>query len=97
MSLSEEGRLATQTASMQVSLTHTGEELTEGRHYWEVEVVNGYPIAGVCRPDADPAVPTPGPNTLLSIAECRARAAVNLGIYTPVIVYAVTHFCDTFL
>ena len=38
--VSEEGKLATQTANSQDSLTHTGEELTEGRHYWEVEVVD---------------------------------------------------------
>ena len=38
------------------SLTHTGEELTEGRHYWEVEIAgdNGDIYIGVCRPDADP-------------------------------------------
>ena len=35
--MSEEGKLVTQTAD-EVSLTHTGEELTEGRHYWEVEI-----------------------------------------------------------
>ena len=55
VSVSEEGKLATQTAEgYQDSLTHTGEELTEGRHYWEVEIVDGYPLLGVCRPDADP-------------------------------------------
>jgi hypothetical protein len=54
VSVSEEGKLATQTADWQFSLTHTGEELTGGRHYWEVEIVVGFPLLGVCRPDADP-------------------------------------------
>ena len=58
LSVSEEGKLATQTAYNQYSLTHTGEELTEGRHYWEVEIVDrrdtGRLFLGVCRPDADP-------------------------------------------
>ena len=55
--VSEEGLLATQTANEEWSLTHTGEELTEGRHYWEVEIVdrkNDSLFLGVCRPDADP-------------------------------------------
>ena len=34
VAVSEEGKLATQTADMEWSLTHTGQELTEGRHYW---------------------------------------------------------------
>ena len=54
--MSEEGKLATQTVNGR-SLTHTGEELTEGRHYWEVEIVDrkdGDLFLGVCRPDADP-------------------------------------------
>ena len=54
LAVSEEGRLATQRANYRFSLTHTGEELTEGRHYWEVELVSGFPDIGVCRPDADP-------------------------------------------
>ena len=54
VSVSEEGKLVTQTAERQASLTHTGEELTEGRHYWEVELVEDLPLLGVCRPDADP-------------------------------------------
>ena len=55
VSVSEEGKLATHTA-IDWSLTHTGEELTEGRHYWEVEVVEqaAGTYVGVCRPDADP-------------------------------------------
>eukprot|EP00935_MAST-01C_sp_MAST-1C-sp1_P000233 g233.t1 len=55
--VSEEGKLATQTADDEDSLSHTGEELTEGRHYWEVEIVDlqdGGLWLGVCRPDADP-------------------------------------------
>ena len=52
--VSEEGKLATQTGKYQDSLTHTGEELTEGRHYWEVELVDDSSYFGVCRPDADP-------------------------------------------
>jgi hypothetical protein len=54
--VSEEGMLATQTAEDVWSLTHTGEELTEGRHYWEVELVTEGEYAmqfGICRPDAD--------------------------------------------
>ena len=54
VSVSEEGKLAMQTADGQASLTHTGEELTEGRHYWEVEIVKGGGAFGVCRSDADP-------------------------------------------
>ena len=55
--VSEEGKLATQTADRQLSLTHTGEELTEGRHYWELEATGTGvtdTMLGVCRPDADP-------------------------------------------
>ena len=53
----EEGKLVMQTADEEWSLTHTREELTEGRHYWEVELVDqqyGDLYLGVCRPDADP-------------------------------------------
>ena len=49
----EEGKLVTHTAEEEYSLTHTGEELTEGRHYWEVELIDRYPHVVVCRPDAD--------------------------------------------
>ena len=54
--MSEEGKQVTHTADYQWSLTHTGEELTEGRHYWEVEIVGQLAgtYVGVCRPDADP-------------------------------------------
>ena len=34
VAVSEEGELATQTADNERSLTHTGQELREGRHYW---------------------------------------------------------------
>jgi hypothetical protein len=56
VAVSEDGNLVTQTADNKDSLTHTGEELTEGKHYWEVEVVarRGYAAIGVCRPDANP-------------------------------------------
>ena len=52
--VSEDGMLATQTTSGRDSLTTTGEELTEGRHYWEVQLTgDGYPAIGVCRPNLD--------------------------------------------
>ena len=54
VTVSEEGKLAMLTAGdYEWLLTHTGEELTEGRHYWEVKIVGGG-LFGVCRPDADP-------------------------------------------
>eukprot|EP00935_MAST-01C_sp_MAST-1C-sp1_P000058 g58.t1 len=55
--VSEEGKLVTQTVDDEWSLTHTGEELTEGRHYWEAEIAGGEIGCcnlGVCRPNADP-------------------------------------------
>ena len=54
VTVSEEGLLATQkeAADGRYSLTTTGEELTEGRHYWEVEIADtGAPLIGVCRVD----------------------------------------------
>ena len=57
VAVSEEGRLVTQTTGCGWSLTHTGEELTEGRHYWEVEIADqkyDMLFLGVCRPDANP-------------------------------------------
>ena len=39
VAISESGKLATQIGDQQWSLTTTGDELTEGRHYWEVELV----------------------------------------------------------
>ena len=46
--------LLRQTREKQWSLTTTGEELTEGRHFWEVEYISGSMYLGVCRPDAHP-------------------------------------------
>ena len=41
VALSEEGAVATQIAEgIKVSLTTTGVELTEGKHYWEVELLS---------------------------------------------------------
>jgi hypothetical protein len=55
--LSEEGAVATQKV-LQRSLTTTGIELTEGKHYWEVELlfdVGDYLAwIGVTRPNLDP-------------------------------------------
>ena len=56
LGLSEEGKLVTQTADEQYSLTTTGEELQEGRHYWEIEVLGDKVhnlLLGVCRSNAD--------------------------------------------
>ena len=69
----EEGKLVTHTANQQSSLTHTGEELTEGRHYWEVEIVKYYPFVGICRPDADP-------RTDHALAEATTAWLMNPGI-----------------
>lgn len=52
VSVSEDGKLVTQTAGGS-SLTHTGEELTNGRHYWLIGIVNGFPYIGVCSPNAN--------------------------------------------
>jgi hypothetical protein len=55
--LSEEGALATQKIEGR-SLTTTGIELTEGKHYWEVELVSdvgGYvTFIGISKPNLDP-------------------------------------------
>jgi hypothetical protein len=42
VALSEEGAVATQIAEEEdlVSLTTTGVELTEGKHYWDVELLS---------------------------------------------------------
>jgi hypothetical protein len=50
VSLNEDGMLAMQTEDELDSLTTTGIQLTEGRHYWEVEIVGGYSRVGVTRP-----------------------------------------------
>jgi hypothetical protein len=56
--LSEEGAVATQKTEGW-SLTTTGIELTEGKHYWEVEMLSGVlgdylTCIGVTRPNLDP-------------------------------------------
>jgi hypothetical protein len=57
VSLSEGGAVATQTADEEWSLTTTETELTEGKHYWEVEllsenILNIY--IGISRPTLHP-------------------------------------------
>jgi hypothetical protein len=57
ISLNEGGAVTTQTAASVWSLTTTETELTEGKHYWEVEllsedVVNIY--IGISRPNLNP-------------------------------------------
>jgi hypothetical protein len=89
VSVSEEGKLATQTADWQFSLTHTGEELTEGRHYWEVKFINGNPLIGVCRPDANlnawhwraPSVPMSQAAVCCAL-QCHAFRLAS-GLHTP--------------
>jgi hypothetical protein len=55
--LSEEGAVATQQI-LEGSLTTTGIELTEGKHYWEVEMLSAIggiiALIGVTRPNLDP-------------------------------------------
>jgi hypothetical protein len=53
VSLTEDGAVATQ-AFASWSLTTSEIELTEGRHYWEVELLNRHICVGVCSPDLDP-------------------------------------------
>jgi hypothetical protein len=58
VTLSEGGAVATQhTTNEEYSLTTTGTELTEGRHYWEVEMSKnmGGILIGISRPNLDPA------------------------------------------
>ena len=48
VALSEEGAVATQiTAEAAHSLTTTGVELTEGKHYWEVELLSRELVGGI--------------------------------------------------
>jgi hypothetical protein len=57
VSLSEGGSVATHTAPGW-SLTTTGTELTEGKHYWEVELLSedmNCIFIGISRPNLDPA------------------------------------------
>jgi hypothetical protein len=54
--LSEGGAVATQTADAEWSLATTETELTEGKHYWEVELVSEDmdSMIGISRPNLDP-------------------------------------------
>jgi hypothetical protein len=57
VTLSEDGAVATQTQRGEISLTTSGIELTEGKHYWEVELLSqsvGYTYIGISRPNLDP-------------------------------------------
>jgi hypothetical protein len=56
VTLSEGGAVATQTVKG-MSLTTTRTEITEGKHYWEVELFSeymGYTLIGISRPNLDP-------------------------------------------
>jgi hypothetical protein len=56
MALSEEGAVATKS-TYGSSLTTTGVELTEGKHYWEVELLPenvGTIFIGISRPNLEP-------------------------------------------
>jgi hypothetical protein len=57
VTLSEGFAVATQTLDRKHSLTTTGIELTEGKHYWEVELLSENVISifiGISRPNLDP-------------------------------------------
>jgi hypothetical protein len=57
ITLSEGGAVATHTADYNFSLTTTGIEITEGKHYWEVELLSesvGYIYIGISRPNLNP-------------------------------------------
>jgi hypothetical protein len=63
ISLSEGGAVATQTTDEEWSLTTTETELTEGKHYWEVELLSADELIsedvwaimiGISRPNLDP-------------------------------------------
>jgi hypothetical protein len=57
VTLSEGGALATQALSQRDSLTTSGTEITEGKHYWEVELLSermGLMFIGISRPNLDP-------------------------------------------
>jgi hypothetical protein len=48
--------VATQILDQHFSLTTTGTELSEGKHYWEVELLSKMTIMiGISRPNLDPA------------------------------------------
>jgi hypothetical protein len=59
VSLSEGGAVVTHThdGALEFSLTTTGTELMEGKHYWEVELLSNNPLKiliGISRPNLDP-------------------------------------------
>jgi hypothetical protein len=57
VTLSEGSKVATQTRGSH-TLTTTGTELTEGKHYWEVELLSQNMdciFIGISRPNLDPA------------------------------------------
>jgi hypothetical protein len=58
VTLSEGGAVATHTLEdEEISLTTSGIELTEGKHYWEVELLSeefGNTFVGISRPNLDP-------------------------------------------
>jgi hypothetical protein len=57
VTLSEAGEVATQTVIRQRTLTTTGIEITEGTHYWEVELLSDKMVGihfGISRPNLDP-------------------------------------------
>jgi hypothetical protein len=57
VTLSEGGAVATHTLGDKFSLTTSGIELREGKHYWEVELVSEYVVniyIGISRPNLDP-------------------------------------------
>jgi hypothetical protein len=58
VTLSEGGAVATKTVGTSMSLTTTGTEITEGKHYWEVELLSkdmDMIFIGISRPNLDPA------------------------------------------
>jgi hypothetical protein len=57
ITLSEGGAVATHTVDYQRSLTTTYIEITEGKHYWEVELLSENVVSiyiGISRPNLDP-------------------------------------------
>jgi hypothetical protein len=56
VTLSEDGTMATHTVQHSFSLTTTGTELTEGKHYWEVELLSedvGNIYIGISKPNLE--------------------------------------------
>jgi hypothetical protein len=59
VALSEDEAVVTQTLQRHDSLTTTGIELTEGKHYWEVELLSknvANTMIGISRPNLEPTV-----------------------------------------